>query len=93
MKLMDYYAEENEKDYDDGVLPTIKPEQTVLLHLLEKLTLQLEEITLKVTKPIMCCCFRHNCFGLVFKNVYHSNEQLEHMLEQNFDGRQIFVKA
>lgn len=61
--------------------------------LLEKLTIQLETVTTKVTKPILCCCCRTNFFGVFYKNVYHSNEQLEFMLEQNFDGRIFKVRT
>lgn len=39
----------------------------------------------------LCC--RGNFFGLKFVNLFHSNDQLEQMLQNNFDGRTFMVKS
>lgn len=93
MKLAEYYDEENEKNYDDTIIPILLPDQHTLLHQFEKLTIQLENLTARINKPINLCCCRVNCCGLFYHSVFHSNDQLEHMLEENFDGRRFTVKS
>ena len=54
---------------------------------------RLNKIIYKANNPINMICCRCNCWEISFKNVFHSNDQLEHMLQKNFDGRKFSVKA
>ena len=65
-----------------------------LLSDLEKLTIEFRQIITQANNPInYCFCCRGNCFGLKFINLFHSNDQLEQMLQNNFDGRTFMVKS
>lgn len=97
MKLHEYYHEDNEKDFDPNIIPFIKSvegnDQHEKLEQLEKLTIRLEMVMRRVNRPINLLCCRSNFFGLVYYNVFHSNEQMEMMLEKNFDGRRFTVRS
>ena len=60
---------------------------------MEELVLEFRGIVTRANAPISCGCCRLNCCGFKFVNVFHSDDQLEQMLEKNFDGRRFTVKA
>lgn len=47
----------------------------------------------RANTTLNCLCCRTNCFGLFYKDLFHSNAQLEEMLSEGFDGRRFGVKA
>ena len=94
MSLSDYYSDENQ-DYEDDVLPILDetPIKEEILMKIEKATERLARVLHLANYPVNCLCFRTNCCGFAYKNVFHSHQQLEHILEKNFDGRRFRVKA
>jgi len=58
-----------------------------LMDELEEQVIKFRDIITIANDPINCGCRRSNCFGLKVRNLFHSNDQLECMLEKNFDGR------
>jgi len=69
------------------------PGNKALLDELEELVLEFRGIVTRANAPISCGCCRLNCCGFKSVNVFHSDDQLEQMLEKNFDGRRFTVKA
>jgi len=59
----------------------------------EELVIEFRQIITKANAPLNCLCCRGNCASLRVVNIFHSNDQLEYMLEKNFDGRRFDVKA
>jgi len=68
-------------------------ENMKLLERFEELVVEFRRIVTRANAPVNCLCCRSNCSGLKVVNIFHSNDQLEYMLEKNFDGRQFNVKS
>ena len=68
-------------------------ENMKLLERFEELVVEFRRIVTRANAPVNCLCCRSNCAGLKVVNIFHSNDQLEYMLEKNFDGRQFNVKS
>lgn len=64
-----------------------------LLSEYEKLVIQFRQFLKKANAPVNVGCCRTSCCGMYYRNLFHSNDQLEQMLEKNFDGRRFTVKS
>lgn len=75
MSLSDYYSDENQ-DYEDDVLPILDetPIKEEILTKIEKATERLARVLHLANYPVNCLCFRTNCCGFAFKNVFHSHQ-------------------
>ena len=90
----EYFGDESQRFLSEKPIKLVRNE-AALKHLesYEQLVIGFRRFLGKANAPINCLCCRTSCCGLWYRNLFHSNDQLEQMLAKNFDGRRFAVKA
>ena len=94
MSFAEYYKED-QQDFCEYRVPQLKitKENIEMMDELEQYCHRFREAIRKANKPLNFLCCRSNIFGMLFKNVFHSHDQTECLLEKNFDGRRFWIKT
>lgn len=92
---IDEYYKEDQQAFNENRVPQIKNNEynSKQMDRLEVLSKKFRLLIEETNSPMNFGCFRSNLLGLYYKNIFHSNDQTENMLEKIFDGRRFWVKA
>lgn len=60
---------------------------------MEQTTVLFGDIVYRANHALNFLCCRIGCFGLFYKDLFHTNAQLEELLSEGYDGRRFTVKT
>lgn len=68
-------------------------ENLEFLRELEQQTVYFGDLVYRANHALNCLCCRIGCFGTFYEDLFHSNGQLEELLQEGYDGRRFVLKT